>query len=312
MKLTATTASPQPCSWHFWALSLFALICLGGFVTQVKDQVDKYLKQQTTMVFETRRPDDGLGFPVVALCPEPHFNYDAMAAHGIPIHQWMAREKIMFNESLWNAPSSREEIDKWHTLSTYSLDEVLPNIEWAIGEEASYEDIKVNEDAVSVTTVPALTHGVCFVLRFHWKAKTLGTYIIIRMTFPENVTAIKAHIAMPGEEITGVTYEYWIGEVKVFRLVPDTDTNIAIVEKTRLLKPEGAGNCAVQGKDKFDCISERIKENVTADVEEDGLLCYWPTYRKVTKKIALLLLSLIVVVLLTGFGLATCQQSVLL
>ena len=102
----------------------FVLLCLVFFLLHVWDQVDKHLQGQTTILFEAKK-HESLEVPGIAICTEPQLNYDAMKENGILEHQWSAHEKDSFNESLWQAPRSKNEADNWYNLSTFSAEDIL-------------------------------------------------------------------------------------------------------------------------------------------------------------------------------------------
>ena len=171
------------------ALSFFfVLLCLVFFLLHVWDQVDKHLQGQTTILFEAKK-HESLEVPGIAICTEPQLNYDAMKENGIPEHQWSAHEKDSFNESLWQAPRSKNEADSWYNLSTFSAEEILSK-SYFVDSNKLKERLPLHAVA-TLRSVPTINTGMCQRIQIHRPISSIAQYIWLHFNFPQNSSSIR-------------------------------------------------------------------------------------------------------------------------
>jgi hypothetical protein len=271
----------------------FVFLFATCFFVQVWDQIHKFFSKDTTLIFETR-PDPNLMFPTLAFCPERAFRDKVMRDElKIGAHTW-STDVPNANQTLWSRPSSREELDLWYQKSTFGQADLFGNVQYYDAKEEKrftffdkLDPLLKNDDVGTFEEIMSTVYGKCSILQLTRPVGNIADFIRVTLRFPQDMRALKVFAFEKGLQHFGIGRDYWIGNFKVFHLMPNGRFNLGLVKKTRLLNPDSS-NChkSLTNADWTKCLMEdsiRILRDAPDILSEGCKLCYWPLYHAWTR-----------------------------
>jgi hypothetical protein len=132
---------------------VFIVIFGSCFVAQVWNEVDRFIKKDTTVTSSTQKPDY-LDMPVVTLCQQNGFKFDTMSSLGLSKDQWVWGK---ITDETFRAGRGRDELNRWWNMTTSNASDFILR--------ASFDDSNASNEqglAVAIETTPSLYAGRCF------------------------------------------------------------------------------------------------------------------------------------------------------
>ena len=76
-----------------------------------------------------------------------------MLDYGIPPHQWSAHDVSTFNASLWIAPESSDQADRWFQVSTFGISDILREINFGDSDNEEMIDMMGRDGGIDIERV---------------------------------------------------------------------------------------------------------------------------------------------------------------
>ncbi len=175
-----------------WLLMLVLSAC---FLVQVREQVGKFLRRETTLSAEYVDDDDGdLRFPTVSLCLHEGYHRGRMEAMGLDPEEWVLHRPVTGGETdlqtskdPWSNSTKEELKDQWRR-SIFSASEMISQvvqIDLSTKERNHVLNLSpsgqanYSSDSFVIEEVESLVFGRCAVVRSLRSAGAGGTSAVL-------------------------------------------------------------------------------------------------------------------------------------
>ena len=260
--------------WIFYGVKILLVSALGGcFIAQVRHQLEKFIRRDTTFT-STKRAVDSLRLPAVSLCARNGFKFDAMRDMGLDKSFWVYQK---FGDAAFTDNKADMEA-KWRN-STFDLSELVSNIRCRDENRDNIDYViePQDNDNITIKETNNISQGRCYTIVIKQRYEKKFQYMtIVFKANPLTVGAINFYLHDEGLEGTGLAWNYWAVQPYGLTLLPETTYNLEL-NMRKHVRDSKQVDCVEGGAtniDAFDC--------VLADIRNDSCVgCAFPYYTHV-------------------------------